>query len=626
MIVAHGVGRLILRTAGRAALQRALSPYVAVAIGASIVFGGNGLSPTAVAEMCTRSLIFRAALNLGWALISMPAVRALLATESTFVFRALPISRLTWLSWTAALLGLAELPWTLLWLTAGGLVPALAETCWVLAVSALALSRFSRSALFRAALLGLVLLLQPGPYARFLIALPVAALTTYEVWLRAPELHRAPPRAWVRGPAALALSLSYVVVLARTAAAQLVRGLALVTLATGIAYLHLRNSGGDARLTALAALTPALLAALAGVTGPLLSAERELGWLLAWTRTGFVARRFGAFAALAGLALAGALSGAAVLVMLRPLSVTERLALLGQLSLASTTLASMVLGAARWAVRDTGRDAARLLFGVAVVGLAALLSLDWLGGRGVLLWCPVAGLALFGKRDAPHARASPTRRIEMLEIAQVCKRLGTRRVLDGVSATCGAGEVLVVLGENGAGKSTLLRVVAGIVEPDSGAITLQGAGLHGGNREARRHLGYAPDATQTLPDLLVEELLELVRALKTLPHRLASELEARWWGRLGVDLLHGQRLSTLSFGQRKRVLTAAALAGNPWLLVLDEPSNGLDPAGSSLMLELIAERRARGQATLLASNDAPFVAQLAGKAYHLGGGRLTNLG
>ena len=125
---------------------------------------------------------------------------------------------------------------------------------------------------------------------------------------------------------------------------------------------------------------------------------------------------------------------------------------------------------------------------------------------------------------------------------------------------------------------------------------------------------------------MVDELLTLVRSLKALPRRISHELEQRWWDRLGLDSLLGQRVSTLSFGQRKRTLTAAAIAGDPWLLVLDEPSNGLDPTSSDLLLELIAERRARGQATLLASNDGPFVARLAGSAYQLSGGRLTSAG
>jgi ABC-type Mn2+/Zn2+ transport system ATPase subunit len=624
--MAYGVGRLLLLTAGRAALQRALPLYVGITIFSSIAFGGNGLSPSAVAELSARAWPFRLALHLGWALVSLPAIKALLATESTFVFRALPVSRLAWLSWTAMLIVVAELPWGILWLSAGGVMPALAETSWVVAATALALLPPKPTTLLGGAALA-VAIFPARTDVLLLVAVPVAAAATYQVWLRAPELPRARPRAWVRGPAALALALSYAAVLWRTAAAQLVRGLALVAVSAGIASLHLRNSDAEnAPLAALTMLVPALVLALAGVVGPLLRAEREVRWLTACTGASGATRQLGAFGALAGSSVAAATMGATVIAALCPLSMAARLTLVGEASLAAAAVAWVVLRVARWAVRDSGRDAGRLLFGVGTIGTVALLSLAWLGEHGLLLWCAIALVTWLGERRKSTTPAIGTRRIEMLEIDQVHKRLGSRRVLDGVSATCGAGEVLVVLGENGAGKSTLLRVVAGIVEPDAGRVTIRGAALGHGNREARRQLGYVPDASQALPDLLVEELLALVRALKDLPRCITSEQERSWWNRLGLELLLGQRLSVLSFGQRKRALTAAAIAGDPWLLVLDEPSNGLDPGGANLMLELIAERRARGQATLLASNDGPFVARVAGSNHFLERGRLGNAG
>jgi ABC-type cobalamin/Fe3+-siderophores transport system ATPase subunit len=623
--MALGVGRLLLLTAGRAALQRALPLYVALVIGASIVFGGNGLSPATLAELSARSSPFRVALHLGWAVVSLPAVKALLATESTFMFRALPVSRLAWLGWTAALLVVAELPWAVLWLCAGGLAPALAGTCWAVAASALALSRLEAATLLVGAALSVLLVLQPSADVAVVVALPAALLTSYRVWLRAPELAAARPRSWVHGPAPVALCLSYLAVLWRTAGAQLLRGLALVVASGGVAALYLRNSGGHARLMTLAILTPALVLALAGVVGPLLRAERDLSWLTACTTVSPMTRRLGALAALAALSVAAASLGATSIAALLTLSGAERLALFAEVALAAAALAPLVLRVARWAVRDAGRDAARLILGLGAVGTGSVLSIVWMGERSLALWCPVALAALWVGRREPSRGAQKTGRSQVLEIDEVQKRLGGRRLLDGVSATCGAGEVLVVLGENGAGKSTLLRIVAGIVEPDGGAVTLCGAALAHGNPEARCRLGYAPDAAQPLPDLRVEELVALVRALKALPRGISGEVESRWWDRLGLELLLGQRLSTLSFGQRKRALTAVAVTGDPWLLVLDEPSNGLDPAGSDLMLELIAERRARGLATLLASNDAPFVARLGGAAHQLRRGKLAKV-
>jgi ABC-type multidrug transport system ATPase subunit len=207
---------------------------------------------------------------------------------------------------------------------------------------------------------------------------------------------------------------------------------------------------------------------------------------------------------------------------------------------------------------------------------------------------------------------------EGLQVEQVAKRFGPRWILREVSLSCAAGEVVVVTGENGAGKSTLLRIVVGLIEPDQWHVSLGGARLSGGGVAARRHLGYVPDSTEPLPDLTPEELVALVAALKGAP---APEEGWPLIDQLGARPIWRQRLSTLSLGQRKRAALLAALVGGPWLLVLDEPSNGLDPAGVSLLLQLIGERRRRGLGTLLSSNDAAFIEALGGTRVHLQGGR-----
>lgn len=186
------------------------------------------------------------------------------------------------------------------------------------------------------------------------------------------------------------------------------------------------------------------------------------------------------------------------------------------------------------------------------------------------------------------------------------------------------GDRVGLVGHNGAGKSTLLRLCAGLLEPDAGRILLGGVSLSSVGARAQRHLGYVPDATEPLPEILVGEFVALVSALKQAPPPPPELAE-----RLSVRELWTQRLSTLSFGQRKRACVLAAHVGDPWLLVLDEPTNGLDPAGSALMQSLLVARAAAGKATILATNDAPFAVALAsttgGRQLSLGGGRLTPL-
>jgi ABC-type multidrug transport system ATPase subunit len=211
----------------------------------------------------------------------------------------------------------------------------------------------------------------------------------------------------------------------------------------------------------------------------------------------------------------------------------------------------------------------------------------------------------------------------MLSARGITKIFRGRRVLDAIELRVDSGEVCAVLGENGTGKSTLLRVLCGMLEPDSGQISIRGHELTGGGVEARRHLGYVPDGTDTLPDLSLHEFHALVRSLKQLRLDPAAERELlHWRERLGLSEAWHQRLTTLSFGQRKRACTLAALLGDPWLLILDEPSNGLDPAGVALLVELIEQRRQRGLATVLASNDMAFVEQLSAKRERLHEGRL----
>jgi ABC-type multidrug transport system ATPase subunit len=209
----------------------------------------------------------------------------------------------------------------------------------------------------------------------------------------------------------------------------------------------------------------------------------------------------------------------------------------------------------------------------------------------------------------------------MLHATALTKKLAGRAVLDGVELTCGPAQVVLVLGRNGAGKSTLLRVLAGLLEPDSGAVTLDGQAVHGARAPARRRIGYLPDATDIFPELSVRELVALVEALKQAP--FSDEQGRAWRSRLGLDEVWDQRLRTLSLGQRKRAYAMAALVGSPWLLVLDEPTNGLDPAGCDVIRQIITERQVAGEGTVVASNDLAFAGALPDATIRrLDGGRL----
>jgi ABC-2 type transport system ATP-binding protein len=210
----------------------------------------------------------------------------------------------------------------------------------------------------------------------------------------------------------------------------------------------------------------------------------------------------------------------------------------------------------------------------------------------------------------------------LLAVTGLDKRLGGRRVLEQLELQLGRGETAVVSGANGSGKSTLLRVLSGILDADRGRIELLGHLLSRAPRQFKSQLGYVPDGLEVLPDLRVSEWLQLVRALRSLP-RAASGEDTSWLERLGVTALWGERLRALSFGQRKRVALAAALAGSPALLLLDEPSNGLDRAGSELLVELLSWRARQGKSQLVSTNDGDFARAVAGRCWRLEAGRLA---
>ncbi len=204
-----------------------------------------------------------------------------------------------------------------------------------------------------------------------------------------------------------------------------------------------------------------------------------------------------------------------------------------------------------------------------------------------------------------------------LEVERLTKRLGGRAVLDRLDLRCEGPEITAILGENGSGKSTLLRIVAGVLLPDSGVLKLDGAPLDSGDRAGRRHIGYVPEANDAMPHLSVAELLALWAALKRAPPAPRALVE-----RLGVTPILGQRTGTLSLGQRRRVGLVAALLGSPWLLVLDEPTNGLDPDGAELLVALLREHVQGGGAVLVATHDLPFCSALDARRLRLVGGQL----
>ncbi|MEZ4591661.1 MAG: ABC transporter ATP-binding protein [Chloroflexota bacterium] len=183
----------------------------------------------------------------------------------------------------------------------------------------------------------------------------------------------------------------------------------------------------------------------------------------------------------------------------------------------------------------------------------------------------------------------------MIEIHNVSKNFYALKALDGVSLRIGRGEVVGLLGPNGAGKTTLFKLIAGLLYPDSGKIRPTN-----GRWPA---IGYKPDRLLFPDHLRITDYLALVAGLSSLPAE--AQEQAIFDALVQVDLVShaNKRIGNCSKGMRQRLGFAQAMLGDPPLLLLDEPSNGLDPNGQAEMQTLIKKLHAAGKTILLSSHQ-----------------------
>jgi ABC-2 type transport system ATP-binding protein len=212
----------------------------------------------------------------------------------------------------------------------------------------------------------------------------------------------------------------------------------------------------------------------------------------------------------------------------------------------------------------------------------------------------------------------------MLEVEGLSKSYGRGRpALDGVSFRVEPGEIVGLLGENGAGKSTLLRILAGLLFPSGGRARIGGSDVVAASLAARAQLGYLPEQVALDDELRVSEYLELRAALKGVaaPRQAVAALLAE----VGLGDAGPRLLGRLSRGYRQRVGLADALLHRPPLVLLDEPTAGLDPNQRRETLALIRSL-APAQTVLLSTHLLPEAEALCQKVVVLHGGRLLAVG
>ena len=214
--------------------------------------------------------------------------------------------------------------------------------------------------------------------------------------------------------------------------------------------------------------------------------------------------------------------------------------------------------------------------------------------------------------------------VASIEIDHLTKSYGGTRAVDGISFTSGRG-VVGLLGPNGAGKTTLLRMVATVLAPDSGSLSLLGLDPAdpGERTEIRRRLGYLPQSPGLYPGFTPFDLVDYVAVLKEHTDRdWRREETRRVLESVGLsDVMH-QKIRRLSGGMKQRVALAAAMVGSPDLLVLDEPANGLDPDQRLQLRSLLSQ----SSTVLMSTHNISEVAALCQSVYVIFSGRVRFAG
>ena len=186
----------------------------------------------------------------------------------------------------------------------------------------------------------------------------------------------------------------------------------------------------------------------------------------------------------------------------------------------------------------------------------------------------------------------------MLESAQLSKSFGKLKVLDNVSVRMDAGQAISLVGPNGSGKTTFLKCLLGLVIPDSGTMLLNGQSISG-TWDYRRHLGYMPQIGRYPDNMRVGQLFDMVREIRNGTYdRMDDDLMRAF----EVDKFAHKTMRTLSGGTRQKVSACLAFLFDPAVLILDEPTAGLDPISSEILKEKVLAEKGKGKLVLVTSH------------------------
>jgi ABC-2 type transport system ATP-binding protein len=210
----------------------------------------------------------------------------------------------------------------------------------------------------------------------------------------------------------------------------------------------------------------------------------------------------------------------------------------------------------------------------------------------------------------------------MIEAKNLSRNYGSVTAVDNVSFRIGSGEIVGLLGHNGAGKTTIMKMLTGFLEPSAGRATINGRDIESERAAAQSFIGYLPENCPLYPEMTVAAFLDYAAELKGIAdeEKAAAIKEAIAATELQDRIM--QPISSLSRGYRQRVGVAQAILHNPKIIILDEPTNGLDPSQIKQMRALIT-RLAKNATVMISTHILPEVAAICGRVIIINRGKLA---
>lgn len=209
-----------------------------------------------------------------------------------------------------------------------------------------------------------------------------------------------------------------------------------------------------------------------------------------------------------------------------------------------------------------------------------------------------------------------------IELSKLSKSVRKKQLLAPLNYRLEKGKVLALCGGNGAGKSTLIRLIIGLLKPTTGTVTINGLNYKQHKKEFLRQFGYMPDDFQFQKSITAKETIRFYAKLKNVDENIAYDMLET----VGLSEKQHEKVGTFSKGMKQRLLLAQALLKDPDILILDEPTNGLDPYWMNELSDIMLQRKKAGQTVIFSTHDLHVAEKVADEVLFLSNGKVISSG